>query len=249
MHHLVTVIIFIVLSLSAYADQAQTINIATYIEPPSSDFIDGQYVGETNEVAKLLSKQLKITPHFIQCPIARCLEMVKTGQADMIVAIRKTGDREKYLSYLTPPFKIQYFPLRFYIRKETQGDIKQFEDLNTLAIGVVRGASYFDKFDRDNTLNKIAVTTHTQLVQMLLKKRIDTFLEREETIIPLVDRGTYQAKIKLATYQYDNAVGSYIAISKKSLFHKDIERLSSALQTLIMSGEIMKILNQYNTPQ
>ena len=101
----------------AIAEQRDTIRIATYLEPPMIDFVDGKYVGENIDVIRLLIKALNKTPKFLKCPFARCLAMMKYGQADIIVAIRKTTKREKYIGYLVRPFEVQHFPLRFYLRK------------------------------------------------------------------------------------------------------------------------------------
>lgn len=228
----------------AMAEQRDTIRIATYLEPPMIDFVDGKYVGENIDVIRLLIKALNKTPKFLKCPFARCLAMMKYGQADIIVAIRKTTKREKYIGYLERPFEVQHFPLRFYLLKNNKMEINRAEDLNNISIGVLRGVTYYDEFDDNNDLKKISVTNLSQLIKMLLSNRIDTFIEREESIIPLVDNEVYQQKIKLAQYQYDKSVSSYIGISKKSPLHKDIDIISKKLAHLLDSGAIDSIINQ-----
>jgi len=239
---------FLAFSPQAKATHAKSIRVATYLEPPMVDFVDGHFVGENIEVAKLLAKKLDKDIYFIRCPIARCLSMIEKGHADMILSLRKTQARQQYMTYLTPPFKVQHFPLRFYVLKERKLEISKFEDLNALSVGVVRGAAYFDRFDQDKSINKVEVTGHRQLIQMLLKSRIDTFLEREETIIPLIEAQVYQSKITLAQYQFDKSVDSYIAISKKSSFHKDIGKMSEQLTLMIKSGEIQQLLKDKRVP-
>ena len=123
-------------------------------------------------------------------------------------------------------------------------EINRAEDLNNISIGVLRGVTYYDEFDDNNDLNKITVTNLSQLIKMLLSNRIDTFIEREESIIPLVDNEVYQQKMKLAQYQYDKSVSSYIGISKKSPLHKDIDIISKKLAHLLDSGAIDSIINQ-----
>jgi len=238
------IILYFLFSSLALAEQKNTIVIATFIEPPMVDFVNGKYVGKNIEIIRLLANTLSKKLKFLKCPVARCLAMIKQGQADMIVAIRKTPAREKYIGYLNRPFVIQHFPLRFYLPFDSKLQIKSVQDLNNLSIGVLRGSSYFDEFDHNNKLKKIAVTNQGQLIKMLLSKRIDTFLEREETIIPLVDKETYKTKLKFAQYQYDKSVNSYIGISKKSPFHEDINMISYKLAELLDSGAIDAIMNQ-----
>lgn len=226
------------------AQTAKTIIVATHIEPPFSDIIDGEFSGENIDIANAFAEKTGKKIRFVYCPVARCFSLMQAGQADMIVAVRKTKIREKFLHYLTPAIKIQHRPLRFYILANNKITVDKYEDLKPLKIGVLRGASYFDKLDHDTNITKIPLTNHQQLVDMLLKGRIDTFLEREESITPLVEQNTYSTRIKLAEFSYDKGVGSYIAISKKSYFASETENFSNALNTLHNNGVIQKIINK-----
>jgi ABC-type amino acid transport substrate-binding protein len=223
------------------------LKIATYIEPPFVDLIDNSLVGENIDIAKLLAKSMDLEPIFIRCPFARCLAMVKHGQADMIFGLRKLPEREKDLIFLNPPSMVQHYPLRFFTLTAKKTEINNFEDLKTLSVGTLRGGSYFELFDDDKSIKKVELTSRDQLVKMLLRGRIDTFIEREESIIPLLPLSKYREKFSLANYQYDKAVSSYIAISKKSNIKIHAERLSAQLSKLIANGSIEKIrMKPYN---
>jgi len=237
------ILLSIFFSFFVLAEQKDTISVAVSLEPPMVDFVDGRYVGKNIEVLYLLAKKLNKKLKFLRCPVARCFVMIEHGQADMIIAIRKTPAREKYIGYLERPFEVQHFPLRFYLPFNSALQINSAKDLKNISIGVLRGFTYFDAFDHNNELNKIAVTNHSQLIQMLLSNRIDTFLEREQSIIPLIDDETYKTKMKLAQYQYKKSVDSYIGISKLSPFYQDIDFISQELAGLLDSGAIDEILN------
>jgi polar amino acid transport system substrate-binding protein len=218
--------------------------VAMYIEPPFSAIVDGKFVGENIDIATALANKVGRKAKFVYCPLARCLSLLQEGHADMIVAVRKTRIRQQFLHYLTPAIKIQKRPLRFYMRSSNKIDIGTYEDLKTLRIGVLRGASYFDKLDHDTSITKIPLTNHKQLVDMLLKGRIDTFLEREESITPLVNQDVYASDIKLATFSYDKGVGSFIAISKKAAIASNKSLLSKALLKLRNSGKLDEIISK-----
>ena len=238
------VIFLCFLTFKSSAQPSRGVIIAMHIEPPFSDIVDGNFVGENIEIAKALANKLGKKIKFIYCPIARCFSLVQAGQADMIIAVRKTALRKAFLNYLSPPIKIQKLPLRFYVRSSNEIVLNAYEDLHAIKVGVLRGASYFDKFDHDTSIAKIPLTNHQQLINMLLKGRIDTFLEREESITPLVDKDVYATKIKLASFSYDKGVGSYIAISKKSHLSEELESLSTALASLTQSGELDRIIKK-----
>lgn len=220
------------------------LKVAVFIEPPFVDFVEDQFVGRNIEIVKLLSKSLNFTPVFIRCPFARCLTMVKQGQADMILGLKKLAEREKDLVFLNPPLRVQHDPLRFFTLTSKKTVINSFDDLTNLAVGALRGASYFDLFDKNKVITKVELTSREQLVNMLLRGRIDTFLEREETILPLISLKEYQEKFSLANYQYDKAVNSYIAISKHSDIKAHTAALSAQLKKLVADGTSNTIKNK-----
>ena len=219
----------------------EELKIATFIEPPFVDLVDNKFVGENIEIATLLSKSINLRPIFIRCPFARCLSMVKQGKADMIMGLKKSSEREKDLIFLNPPYMVQYYPLRFFTLASKKTVINNFDDLKKLTVGTLRGGSYFELFDNSKSITKVEITSREQLVQMLLRGRIDTFIEREQSILPLLPLEDYQQKFSLANYQYDKAVNSYIAISKHSNIKVYTERLSKQLQNLVTDGTIKNI--------
>ncbi|WP_206512342.1 transporter substrate-binding domain-containing protein [Colwellia sp. Arc7-635] len=232
------------ITLKAQAKPTKTIIVAMYIEPPFSEIVDGKFIGENIDITNALAAKLGYKTKFVYCPLARCLSFVQSGQADMIIAVRKTAIREKFLHYLEPPIKIQKLPLKFYTLTDNDITLNHYNDLLSLKVGVLRGASYFDQFDHDTQITKVALNNHQQLIDMLLKGRIDTFLEREESILPLVDQKIYSTDINLAKFSYDKGVGSYIAVAKKSSLINEIVDLSKALQHLSHSGELALLLQR-----
>ena len=244
MHYLYLFILPFFFLLRAEAGSTDTIRLATYLEPPMIDKVDNRYVGKNIEVVKLLAKALKKKLIFIPCPTARCLSLLRKGQADMMISVRKTPERERYLSFISPPFFTQHFPLRFFINSKNDLHIDNYQDLAPLAIGVIRGSTYFDKFDHDSKLTKVEVTSREQLVHMLLKNRIDTFIEREESVVSWLPESQYKSAFRLANYQYDRSVDSYIAIAKRSPLQQELPHLSATLTRLVNTGAIERILNQ-----
>ncbi|MDO6444629.1 transporter substrate-binding domain-containing protein [Colwellia sp. 1_MG-2023] len=228
---------------SASAENKETLLVATNIEPPYSYFVDNKYTGINVKIITLLAEKLNLQVKFLHCPFARCLSFLEMGQADAIIGLRKTAERSKFLTYLDQPFSTQTFPLQFYIRQDSDLNITNYSDLANLRIGTLRAATYFDRFDHDNTLNKVEVVNYNQLLQMLLKDRIDTFLEREESVKPWIDNAEYKQKIKLADYLYNRSVDSYIAFSKKSPFSQEVALFSQMQKQLLDSGEIQAIRN------
>ncbi len=217
------------------------LNVAVFLEPPYVDLVSNKLVGENIDIIHLLANSIGLKPAFLHCPPVRCLTMVKQGKADMILGLSKSTAREKYFIFLQPPYLLQHQPLRFFTLKENKLKISNFSDLNPLLVGTLRGAMYFPLFDKSQVIKKVELTSRKQLVKMLLKGRIDTFLEREETVLPLLSTTEYQNKITMADYQYNKPINSYIAISKQSKVKRYANELSQVLAKAIADGTIERI--------
>ena len=237
-------LIFIIVTASKALASSQ-INMAIYIEPPYADYADGEYYGVNVDIVKLIAQKLNKTVKYTKCPFIRCMSLMQTGDVDIIVGIKRTTERAEYVEYLHSPYNIQYFPLNFFLSSHSKITIKQYKDLEGLRIGTIRGALYFDKFDQDTSLAKTTVTTYEQLIQLLLRNRIDTFIEREESIRPWVNNDIFKSKFKKADYKYSTAVGSYIAISQKSLLMKQISMINNIHEHLLESGEIDNVFSRW----
>ncbi|MDO6487960.1 transporter substrate-binding domain-containing protein [Colwellia sp. 6_MG-2023] len=242
MKYLPRLLVFLLFySAWALADKKE-IKIATVQGLPFSEVVDNEFVGTSIEISTLLAESINLKPTFIHCPFARCLSMVQQGEADMILSVKKLPEREVDLIFLHPAYMTQREPLRFFTLASREISITSFDDLNKLIVGTLRGARYFDAFDKSNSITKVELTSHKQLVQMLLHGRIDAFIDRENSILAFSFLADIQEKFALADYQYDVALNAYIAISKHSKIKDYEEPLSKELQKLIANGTINNIL-------
>ena len=217
------------------------LKVAIFLEPPFANLVQGKLVGEFIDVAKLLAKSANLNVTFVQCPFARCLALVKSGSADMVFGLLKLPEREQDLLFIEPPYFEQTSPLKFYTLNKHNYVINEFSDLKGLTVGTLRGSAYFEQFDTDIDIKKIELTSREQMVNMLLKDRIDTFLEREESVLPLVSTQDYQ-QFSIAKYAYNKTVKSYIAISKNSPIKQYAATFSATLAKAIDEGVIAKII-------
>ncbi|EWH10074.1 amino acid ABC transporter periplasmic protein [Catenovulum agarivorans DS-2] len=235
---------------SAYASspdiESAVIRVATHIEPPLV-YLDGQeFVGSNVEVGKLLAASIGYQIEFVQCPFARCLYQTQIGQADMMIGINKTSERQRHFEYLSKPYSSVITPVKFYLNNDSVLKIARYEDLIGKKIGVLRGAVYFKPFDDDNRLTKVPVVNHEQLIDMLLNKRIDTFLARDLSVRKRASDVEYLEKMQAAQFTYQKQQDMYIAVSKKSQLVNKTAELSNKLAELISSGQVAKIVARYH---
>lgn len=224
-------------AVNLHADIIRTLKVAIYLDPPYVDYKNNQYIGEDIDLLIALAKRSHMQIEYIRCPIARCLYLVKEGVADMVMQLKKTPERIENYIYLTPATFTQEFPLNFYVYKNSSNKIQNYQDLTGLKVGVIRGMSYFDKFDKDKDLIKIKVNNREQLIGMLKKGRIDTFLDRDDAMLPILNRINSVGAIKAAKFKFTKYVKSYLVISKKSDISAYSKKLSHHLKEIVINKQ------------
>lgn len=236
----------LILSVSLVAGaQAETVRVAVYHEPPFAEYKDGKFVGENIDLAHLFAKSINAEVVFLSCPFIRCMSLVKKGEADMIFGVKRTKEREQDFAFLDQPYSIQHFPLQFYTLKSRPIKINSYQDLTGLVVGTIRGSVYYSDFDKDNSLTKVSVTSSQQLLDLLMKERIDTFIEREDSLTPWLKQDIkYQQQIVSNPYSYDKQVGVHLALSKNSFIYQYRDRLSHNLRQFLTNGALDKVLSK-----
>jgi len=137
--------------------------------PPAKIVENGRFGGTDVLMLEELAQRVGIVVEYIECPWRRCLVMLEAGDVDLISSITKSPERERYLQFIEPPYRNGY-DIFFYTRGT---DLTRYEDLQGLAIGLIRGGAYFDRFDQDRSLAKFAVTREDQLIEMLSRGRLE----------------------------------------------------------------------------
>jgi len=128
----------------------------------------GTHISALEVLANVIDKELK----FVQSPnFARCIAMLKKGDVDVIAGLNPTEERNQFAFYT--PFK-SADEVRV-ISKESI-IINTYSDFKGKIIGVPRGATYFPRFDDDDTLDKISVQNDRIGFTLLLKGRIDLIM-------------------------------------------------------------------------
>ena len=239
---LLVVIYFALTTLKTVNAEELIVAIDHY--PPWTIIDSKPYRGIDVDIIKLLAADLSITVKFVTCPFKRCLAMMENGQADFMPGLLKTSEREKYMAFIEPA----YFddpPKVFYINNASSKKIDNYEDLKTLTIGVKRGASYFEKFDKDPQLNKFVVTEDIQLLKLLKIGRIDTFISTESLADYLIAKEGFGGEFIKAPFHYGLGDVSYLTLSKKSKFVKKKKMFQQAVKNAVDNDIYKKIANDF----
>ncbi|WP_448564939.1 hypothetical protein [Thalassotalea ganghwensis] len=116
-------------------------------------------------------------------------------------------------------------------------------------IGVKRGASYFEPFDHDDALNKMVVNDEEQLAQLLIHKRIDTFIGSAIIFDHVIKQIDSSVKLVRANYQPGPGNFSYLTVSKKSPLSANKALIEQALKKLLENGVYQQTLEHYLTSE
>jgi polar amino acid transport system substrate-binding protein len=121
-------------------------------------------------VEAMRRKGYKTSVKFI--PWARAVNNVKHGRADALCGAYYTNDRAKFLAYSASITEVQDV---LFCKKDKMITYSQLTDLKPYAIGVVRGASYGEAFNKATFLKKQEVAKYELNIKKLMKGRIDLF--------------------------------------------------------------------------
>lgn len=200
---------------------------------------DGKISGFKYALTNELARRLDWQDQHQKCPFQRCLFSMANGTLDLMIFVSATEDRFDYLNF------IQVWPstrkIPFYVRSGEENRLIHYDDLSNLRIGVVNGYAYFPQFDKDQTLQKITVTTELQLAHMLQAKRIDTYIGFED--IAVNDHYRNQLIVK-AAFEKTVESSALIAISKKSPLNKKLPDIEREIINMINDRTLLKIWSQ-----
>lgn len=213
--------------------------------PPYS-YLDEEGVeqGLSVDIFRLLAETVDFEPKFLHCPWARCLKLIKSNEADLIIGVSKTKAREHYLHFVEPPFFTGKNVFSFYFTKPSEF-INKYSDLKPLLVGTLRGSQYFPTFDQDKSLTKVPMKDMESLINMVLTGRVDTFIHLNSTVKPYLELFDPNNKVKQANYAEAVKTHGYIAFSKSSVWLKKMGEFEQALQMLIENKRIDQVFDKY----
>jgi polar amino acid transport system substrate-binding protein len=139
---------FLLALVAGAAHPGEVLSVCAAPFPPYSYLRNGKPAGIDIEVAKTLFGQLNV-PFSVKIePFARCQEALKSGAADVGLAVSNKQDRKAYLYF--PKNAVWKTNFVFFTNQKTKRkyDIRSIEDAkrNHLKIGIVRGAIYHESF-------------------------------------------------------------------------------------------------------
>lgn len=159
MRKLVSGILFCMLLLSlSVGVQAAPLRVVVNHAPPYRIIDPPYYGGYYIELFQLAAAQAGLEIRFLSVPLKRGLQMLETGDADLILGPNRTVEREKFLTFLTEiPFPAED---KVFVVAHLNQVITNLNDLQHKRIDVLAGAAYHPDFDRTSLFNKHELKTY-----------------------------------------------------------------------------------------
>ena len=234
-------------SQSTAAPAEEPLTLVTDLWPPFR--IEGESEDMTGidiDLTRLLEKRLGVTIIVTRVPWVRALQMMRSGQADLMAGLARTAEREQFIHYCEPP----YSAIRpaFYKLLRNAAQLNNYKDLRNHSIGFTRASVYFEPFDSDKELKKQSASNEEQLLKMLLGRRFDFLVGSDIQVDYEIKMRNLGNSVVKATYQPDKTTPLFFGISRQSHFIKRAPELEKAIAGLLGDGSITKLISQYTQP-
>jgi polar amino acid transport system substrate-binding protein len=167
---------------------------------------------------------------------------MQTGQVDLMIGLAYTAERAQFIDYLQPAY-YQCWPA-FYGHPARVAHLGQYSHLLGVKVGYVRNSVYFEPFDSDRRIEKYRVATEDQLLRMVQRGHLPLMIGTDCQVDYALSKSGGVQLVK-AGYRPARPITLYLGMSKHSPHHSLREPLQVALQNLVASGEITRMVKRY----
>lgn len=228
----------------AQAQAGETLKLAALSDyaPYSGDNLPGY--GFSNDLTVQVMKHMGYTVEVTVMPWSRALDLVKSGQYDILPTVWYNKDRESFLKYSEP---LSVNRLVFVHRSDQPFDFHSLDDLKGKTVGTVFGYAYDPSFLSSPLFKREEVKDIVLNLKKVAAGRIDLTLDDELVLKYLIQTEAPELASKLALTKgalTENKL--YVAFSRK---RPDADKLAAdfnkGLADLKADGTYAKLLEKH----
>lgn len=182
------------------------IKVATSPYEPYIQYSAGQFRGNDVELIREAFSLVDKKVVFQLVPWDTSVKMIQTGLSTILPTISYRKDREEYL-YFSDPYR-NTSTYVFYSPKEKPVKIEKYEDLKDKKIGLVHGYSYFERFRKDSSLDKVFSSRDEILIRQLLRGGLDVIIMNEDVGDYLLKSLKVEGDLKKHSYKVTETEGA-----------------------------------------
>lgn len=230
---------------AAFSSEEKIIAVTEVWPPFRIDTPDAEYglTGIDVDLLKKLENEYGLEIEIQRHPFARCLQMIKTGEADVVTGIAHTEERAEYIHYV-PTSYYSVGPV-FYTQKGRGNLIKNYNDLYKFKVGYSLHSAYFEPFNSDTKIPKVGVSTEKQLVNMMVLGRLDTIIGTNPNLAYDIKKYGVSDKVEQTQYLPEQQTAIFFGLSRKKNNTKLFQQINNYLQKITETGEIQLIIEKY----
>lgn len=221
---------------------------AVFHAPPYMVFGDSGVSGASGidvEIVLEIARRMDMEVEYVPCTWDNCLDLMRKGKADILSSAYRKPDREEYMSYFSSPY-LDNLPIAFYFRRGENIRVDSYEDLHKLSsVGVLKGASYFPRFDSDKAINKIEVESQNQLFPLLAAGKFQAMAGYVPTEDFRLAGEGYASLIARSKYEYSEPAQVFMAVSRKSPLAGRFDEMNAVNDALVREGFIKAVVRKY----
>jgi polar amino acid transport system substrate-binding protein len=203
------VIIIFTISQNCLANESITLAVETSWPP----FSNHNGNGISKDIIQAAYNSVNVKVKFIAVPYARALKITGLGQVDGEFNVTKQKSTiERFNFGKTPIFQTTS---SFYYYKDSAINFISVDEIPKAAlVGLIIGYEYGDSYEKNrNRFNEVRVTNQKQLIQLLIKKRIDVAKMFDEIVkSKLGEMGLNLNDLKKGKINHKSDI--YVAFSK-----------------------------------
>ncbi len=201
------------------------------------------FVGIDVDLTEKLEKAIGLPIEIQRRPWARALEMMKSGEADLITGIAHSEERAAYILYLPTPYW-SVVPV-FYAQKGKGAAVLSYQDLAGKSIGYSLRSAYFEPFNSDTGLKKAGLSTEVQILKMLSLGRIDLAIGTNPNIEWDISRLGYKGLFEKVAYQPPDRTELFVGLSRASPAVSLAGVMDDSIRRMVSDGTIKAIIEKY----
>ena len=225
--------------------QEKVITWATNSNYPPYDWAinDSEYAGACAELLPLIAPKGYLF-RAVVVPWARAQEMAKRGEIDMLVNIRVTAERSKWLDFsINPTFPN---PIVVFMRKDKAVPFKSWDELKPLQGGVTLGDAFGNGFDEylANNLKVEVIQNMSGNFSKLNAGRIDYFVSGYYMGMAFLAHAEYREHITAISPPISNN-SIHLGFSKLSRHRGVLPEIDRNLEKLGRDGTLNRMLKTH----
>lgn len=236
----------IALSLSATWTKADSLIVLDNANPPFMYELDGKPRGLYPLMLQAIFKRAGEPVEIRTVPWKRALKLGESGAAG-IGGIYKNAERLKLFDYSAPLFEER---LIVYVHRDKLFDFRGIEDLSDKDVGVIRGWSYSEAFDRavrDGRIRRQDNTSDESNFKKLASGRLDAVIAIEQSGQRLLLHPHLENLVPLATPLSINP--TYLVFAKSAKRQALLARFDASLQAMQEDGSLQALVQRASSTE